>query len=165
MSISKVNSPLIEDPPGYLERFVFWFKYSVFHIAKEDSEKDLKARLIEQIKNQTLCPQVLLIQFNRFVSKTERQIAFENLGRKNIGIQDRILNWIWRSQASERKHYLEIGKEMARQNPYLLALTFERALSKEPCQCPTSCAFSSDPISNSAKPRSESSTPNCHQPG
>ena len=144
MSISKTNPPSepvsVEDPPGYLERAVFWIKYSVCHVTREDGDTIFKNRLLEQIKNHMICPTVLEQQFVRLVPKLERSRVFEDLGKKKpLSARDRFLNWIWRDLALQRKRYREIGKEMARQNPYLLAPSLERELSKKTpstsCEC------------------------------
>ncbi len=163
MSIPKVDSTCApvpaEEERGYLERAVFWMKYSVFHVAEEKSETFFKKRLLAQLKDQVLCPTVLRRQFDRFVPKPERYATFENLGKKNpLGVRDRILNRIWRDDSGIRRCYRKIGKEMARQNPYLLAPCLEGVLA-------TSCEASSFPSSGSERPKSVSSRPCCRLTG
>jgi len=171
VSIPKVSptcAPVpIEEERGYLERAVYWMKYSVFHVARDDSETLFKQRLLEQLKTQVLCPTVLRRQFDRYVLKEQRYETFENLGKKNpLGVRDRFLNWIWRDDRAVRKHYREIGREMARQNPYLLAPSLEKALSEDPNRLDsTSCGTSSIPSSGSEKPKSENSKPDGRLPG
>jgi hypothetical protein len=123
-------APAIE-PQGYLERAVQWTARKVLHLNLRSPDELAKERLIDALKKKTMCPLILLQQFERYVSPIERRLIWENLGKRQVlGWQDRILNWMWRDESQINRRYREIGQTIAVKNPYLLAPTMIRILSQ-----------------------------------
>jgi hypothetical protein len=119
------------EPQGYLERAVQWAARKVLHLNLRSPDELARERLIDALKKKTMCPLILLQQFDRYVSSIERRLIYESLGKRQpLGWQDRIMNWMWRDESQINKRYREIGRTIAVKNPYLLAPTMMRILSQ-----------------------------------
>jgi hypothetical protein len=125
----------IEEEPGYVERGVQWLARTVFHFQAISREERVRKWLLDHLKNHTICPAVMIHQFQRRVTREERSEIFEKIGRQRpLSWQDRLLNRYWRDEWQAGKRFREMGREAVRQNPYLLAPRLEQVL-KEPLQC------------------------------
>jgi hypothetical protein len=128
------------EPLGYLEKGVQWVANRLLRIRFPSAEDSFKIWLVDQIRSSTLCPAVLINQFNRYVPRTQRQEVYEQLGKNSpLPIKDKVLNWIWRNDSEIARRYREMGQMSARQNPYLLAPSLEKALlakaNRRGCEC------------------------------